>query len=239
MTSLLPKVLYEDKDVLVINKPAGLLVHGIKAHPGGRTLVAWLIKRYPSIKKVGDDPELRPGIVHRLDKETSGVMIVAKTQAAFEFLKKQFQSRNIRKVYLAIVWGTFEMHSGIIEKPIGIKPGTLKRTIKIDLDTKLVKEAKTIYRVMREIGPYSVVEAEPLTGRTHQIRVHLAAIKHPVVGDRLYSQRELPKGVSRLMLHAQSLELTLPNGKTARFTAEPPRDVAAMLAAPEDRHTKR
>ncbi len=226
-----PKIIYEDKDILVINKPAGLLVHPIKAYPSKDTLVAWLTKKYPKIKTVGDDPANRPGIVHRLDKETSGAMVVAKTQKAFEFLKKQFQNRHVKKNYLALVWGKFEMRSGIIEKPIGIKSGTLKRTVKIDENTKMVKEAKTIYRVKKELGLYSLIEVEPLTGRTHQIRVHLASVKHPVVGDRLYSQRELPPGIKRLFLHAQSLELDLPNRKHEKFTAELPRDLNQVLVA--------
>ena len=232
-----PKIIYEDKDVLVINKPAGLLVHPTHkkfmygASPSGKTLIDWLLEKYPAIKKVGDDPANRPGIVHRLDKETSGVMIIAKTQKSFEFLKKQFQARLVKKNYIALVWGKFEMRSGIIEKPMGIKTGTLKRTVKIDESTKLVKEAKTIYRVKKELGPYSLVEVEPLTGRTHQIRVHLASIKHPVVGDRLYSQRDLPAGVKRLFLHAESLELTLPNGEKRKFEAKPPKDLEDFLAA--------
>lgn len=231
MLLMAPKLIYEDKDVAVINKPAGLLVHTIKAHPSNKTLVAWLTKKYPSMKKVGDDPEQRPGIVHRLDKETSGVMITAKNQKAFEFLKKQFQSRQTHKVYTALVWGKFEMRSGMIEKPIGIKAGSLKRTVKIEEGVKLVKEAKTIYRVKEEIGPYSLIEVEPLTGRTHQIRVHLAFMKHPVVSDTLYSQREKPKGIPRLFLHASSLELMLPSGPRKMFTAPLAPDLTKALAA--------
>ncbi len=237
---MVPKIIYEDKDVVVLNKPAGLLVHPIKAHPNPKkTLVDWLIKKYPSIKKVGDEPDNRPGIVHRLDQGTSGVMIAAKNQKAFEFLKRQFQSRQTRKVYTTLVWGTFDMRSGIIEKPIGIKTGTLKRTVKIDADTKLVKDAKTIYRVVQEIGPYSLVEVEPLTGRTHQIRVHLAALKHPVVGDRLYSQRDVPEGMTRMFLHASSLELMLPNGERKKFTAELPQELRSTLSGLADPSKKR
>jgi len=239
MAPLTPKILYEDKDVLVLNKPAGLLTHEIKAHPSGKTLVDWLVKKYPAIKKVGDDPESRPGIVHRLDKETSGVIVVAKNQKAFEFLKGQFRARKVRKTYLTLAWGQFKMRSGIIEKPIGIKPGTLKRTVKIDPETKLVKEAKTIYRVKQEIGPYSLLEVEPLTGRTHQIRVHLASIKHPVVGDLLYSQRARPKGLKRLFLHAQNIEITLPNGKRGKFTAEPPQDLDLKIFGTANPEKKR
>ncbi len=226
MAPLTPKIIYEDKDVLVINKPAGLLVHKITAHTTSKTLVDWLIKKYPAIKKVGDDPENRPGIVHRLDKETSGVMIVAKNPQAFEFLKGQFKARKVRKVYVALTWGQFEMRSGIIEKPIGIKSGTLKRTVKIDATTKMIKEARTVYRVAQEAGPYSLLEVEPLTGRTHQIRVHLAAAHHPVVGDRLYSQRALPKGLKRLFLHARELEITLPSLVRKSFSVPLPKELA-------------
>ncbi len=239
MATLTPKIIYEDKDALVINKPAGLLTHTIKAHPDNKTLVAWLVKKYPSIKKVGDEPTLRPGIVHRLDKETSGVMIVAKNQKSFEFLKGQFRAHKVRKTYLALVWGQFEMRSGIIEKPIGIKSGTLKRTVKIDESTKMVKAAKTIYRVKKEIGPYSLMEVEPLTGRTHQIRVHLAALHHPVVGDKLYSQRERPKGLRRLFLHALELEITLPNGARKKFTTALPKDLDLAQFGAADLRKKR
>src|SRR6266436_109346 len=128
-----PKIIHEDKNFLVVNKPAGLLVHGVKVkNPGPRTaeqtLVDWLLKNYPEVKTVGDDPAMRPGIVHRLDKETSGVMLVARNQKTFEYLKSLFQAGQIRKTYLALVLGKTP-RDGIIEKPIGIRNGTLKRSV--------------------------------------------------------------------------------------------------------------
>ena len=215
------------------NKPAGLLVHPIKSHPSGDTLVDRLLKKYPEIKTVGDDPAQRPGIVHRLDKETSGVIIVARNQKSFDYLKQQFQSRQIKKTYLALVWGKVELKSGVIEKPLGLKSGSLKRTTRVE-DAKMIKEAKTVYRVKKYIGPYTLLEVEPLTGRTHQIRVHLASIHHPVVGDRLYSQRPLPLGLKRMFLHAASLELTLPNGSRNKFSAELPPDLDLKQFSPAD-----
>ena len=135
----------------------------------------------------------------------------------------------MKKTYIALVWGKFEMRSGVIEKPIGIKSGSLKRTIKSGESVKMMKEAKTIYRVTKEIGPYSLLEVEPLTGRTHQIRVHLASIHHSVVGDRLYSQRERPAGLKRMFLHAKSLELTLPSGERKEFSVELDSDLKQFL----------
>ncbi len=236
-----PEIIYEDRDVAVINKPPGLLVHKTKVSEEP-TLADWLLEKYPEIKDVGDLPagrqvteNIRPGIVHRLDKETSGVMIVARNQAAFDHLKKLFQSRDIKKTYLALVWGKVAQKSGVIEKPLGIKTGTLKRTTRVEgAGVKMIKEAKTAYRVKKYIGEYTLLEVEPLTGRTHQIRAHLASIGHPVVGDRLYGRKAAPAGLTRMFLHAESLELTLPNGSRTKFTADLPPDLNPELFAPEN-----
>ncbi|MEK7641272.1 MAG: pseudouridine synthase, partial [Patescibacteria group bacterium] len=141
---MVPKILYEDKNIIVLDKPAGLLVHGIKSHPGDKTLVDWLLKKYPEIKTVGDEPENRAGIVHRLDKETSGVMLVARNQKSFEYLKGLFQNHEIKKTYVALVWGEIKKPSGIIDLQMGLKSGSLKRTTRLK-GTKMIKEAQTIY----------------------------------------------------------------------------------------------
>ncbi len=231
MLYMAPKILYEDRDLIALNKPAGLLVHGIKSHPGDDTLVDWLLKKYPEIKTVGDDPESRAGIVHRLDKETSGVMLIARNQKSFEYLKGLFQNHEIKKIYVALVWGEITKPSGIINLRMGLKSGSLKRTTRIK-GTKMVKEAQTIYRVQKVYSlpedpsqKFTLIEAEPKTGRTHQIRVHLAALGHPIVGDSVYTKRKSPAFVTRQFLHAKSIELTLPDGVKKKFSAEWPRDL--------------
>lgn len=240
MQNMTPKILYEDKNIIALDKPAGLLVHGIKAHPGGETLTDWLIKKYPEIQTVGDDPENRPGIVHRLDKDTSGVMVVARNQKAFEYLKELFQRHEIKKIYLSLVWGKIKKPSGIIDLPMGLKPGGLKRTTRLK-GAKMVKEAQTIYRVRQiyvsaedESQIFTLVEAEPKTGRTHQIRVHFAALGHPIVGDTLYTRRHAPKFASRQFLHAESMELNLPDGNKKKFTAAWPPDLDLKSLVPAD-----
>lgn len=226
MDKLTPKIIYKDKDVLVIEKPAGLIVHEDQ-NRGEPTVVAWLLENFPEVAKVGDDSDFRPGIVHRLDKGTSGLMIIARTQKAFEYLKELFQTKKIKKTYLALVWGKVSPRSGIIDKPMGIKPDSVKRTVNIK-DARMVKDAKTIYRVKEEFGEYTLLEVEPLTGRTHQIRLHLSSIRHPVIGDRIYGRKAT--GVkTRMFLHAQSLELILPNGKPMKFTSPLPPELDPKL----------
>jgi 23S rRNA pseudouridine1911/1915/1917 synthase len=236
-----PKVLYKDENVIAIDKPAGLMVHSARVAEGKRgkgfqgriaepTLVDWLLARYPEIKTVGDDPVTRPGIVHRLDKETSGVILIARTQAYFEYLKSLFQNRDIEKVYYAIVAGVPKKEEGIIDAPIGIKNGTLKRSVHSE---KMAKEAITEYKVLKTFTKetdiketeklknsktekpemFSLLEVHPKTGRTHQIRVHLASIGHPIVGDPLYGSKKQPSWVTRLMLHAFSVTFQGAPGK--------------------------
>ena len=232
--SLEPKIIYEDKDFLAIDKPAGLMVHPAaisgkkKQREKEPTLVDWLLVRYPEIKNVGDDPYLRPGIVHRLDKETSGVMLIPKNQGYFEYLKSLFKAHAIKKTYLALVPGIPKRNSGIIDAPIGIKNGTLKRSVH---SRKMAKAAVTEYKVLKTVQmpdasgksmPFSLLEVLPMTGRTHQIRVHLASIGHPVVGDSLYGPKKQPEWTSRLMLHAQSLEFVPRPGNFIKVEAESP-----------------
>lgn len=226
-----PKVIHQEKDFLVINKPAGWLVHGIKNQESGireNILTEWLLKQYPEIKSVGDDPIWRPGIIHRLDKETSGVILIARNQVAFEYFKKQFQEHKIKKIYLTLVCGVPREKEGIIEKPIGLKSDSIKRTVHVQ-KAKMVKEAITKYKVKKIIDEkYSLLEVEPLTGRTHQIRVHLASIGHPVVGDKLYGQKKCELKIDRQFLHAESLELTAPDGRRLKFAVDLPDDLVNL-----------
>ena len=213
------QIIYEASDFIVINKPAGLLVHPVKK--GDKSLIDWLLAHYPSVKEVGDKPEMRPGIVHRLDKNTSGALLVCLTQEAFRYFKKRFQEKTIQKTYLAVVHGIPKDKKGVIDKPIGLKSGTTKQTT-YTARAKMVKEAITEYQVERVIGEYSLLKVKPLTGRTHQIRVHLASIGHPIVGDRLYGSKN--KTIERQLLHAESLEVTAPDGSRINIAAEPPQD---------------
>jgi 23S rRNA pseudouridine1911/1915/1917 synthase len=236
-----PKIIYEDKNVLAVNKPANLLVHSASARPvladartglAESTLVDWLIKNYPEIKNVGDDPRLRPGIVHRLDKDTSGIMVIAKNQAAFEFLKKQFAERLVKKTYLTLVVGKIKNKTGIVDLPIGRSKSPLRRLASEKARGKL-REAITEYKILESFGgKFTLVKAYPKTGRAHQIRVHLKAIGHPVVCDKLYSKKpQCPFGLSRQFLHAYSLEMTLPDGSRSRFEADLPDDLKKILKA--------
>jgi len=232
-------VISEHPHFLVINKSAGLMVHAANVS-GARhlneeraqspTLVDWLLKHYPEVKTVGDDPTLRPGIVHRLDKETSGVMLVPRDQHYFEYLKSLFQKHEIKKTYLAVVFGKPKKEIGVIDAPIGIKKGTLKRSIHSE---KMAKSAVTGYRVTKSFfekdengkdWEFSLVEVKPQTGRTHQIRVDLASIGCPIVGDHLYGPKKQPGFAKRLMLHARAIEFNDEDGTRLEFEAELPKE---------------
>lgn len=241
------KIIYEDENFLAINKPAGLLVHAVRHNPNkfkvksslrrhesgleheSITLVDWLIQKYPEIKNVGDDPSVRPCIVHRLDKDTSGIMLIPKTQAYFEYLKSLFQEHKIKKQYLAIVWGKVKEKIGVIDKPIGIVSGSLRRSVH---SKKMQKEAITEYMVKRELviagREATLLEVYPKTGRTHQIRVHLSAIGHPIVGDKLYGKNK-PMITPRQLLHAESIEFAPCPGESLKLSVEPPEDFTINL----------
>lgn len=233
-----PSVIYEDKNFLAINKPAGYLTHqvGQGKASGAPALTDWLLKRYPEIKGVGEPPvggqvnQERPGIVHRLDKDTSGVIIVARNQKYFLYLKSLFQSRAVKKTYLALVWGRPKEKQGRIEAPIGIKSGTIRRAVEAE---KMSKPAVTDYKVSKtyenETGEqFALLEVSPLTGRTHQIRVHLKHIGHPIVGDPIYGRRREKE--KQLMLHAYSLEFESEPGKMLRLEVEPPEEFERALS---------
>ncbi len=202
-------VVYEDGDILVIDKPSGVVVHPGAGNRRG-TLADALVLRYPEIRDVGDPG--RPGIVHRLDKETSGLMVVARTRTAYESLVSQFKSREVRKTYLGLVWGLVSAPEGRLDWPIGRHP---KQRQRISIKTHAPREAITTFKVLERLKDCSLLEIRPLTGRTHQIRVHLAAAGHPLVGDTKYGRKRPAKpgktGIPpRLMLHAHKLSFLHP-----------------------------
>ena len=225
-----PTVIFEDKNVLVINKPSGLQVHAARVNGAVRhgtpTLVDWLLAHYPEIKNVGDDTETRPGIVHRLDKATSGIMLVPKTQHYFLYLKNLFATSGIKKTYEALVVGVPKKKEGTIDLPIGIVNGTMKRSVR---SQKMAKTAVTEYKTKKSFYDYALLGVKPKTGRTHQIRVHLAHMGNPIVGDPLYGRKKQPEWATRLMLHALSVEFTSEEGKRVVFEADPPQDFKEII----------
>lgn len=212
-------IVYHDDDLLVVDKPAGLIVYPAPGHPA-HTLVNAILSRFPELA----DSSLRPGIVHRLDKDTSGLMVVAKNAAAQDDLMSQFKARSVAKTYLALVKGRLEPEHGIIEADIGRDPRHRKRMAVVAEG----KEARTRYHVMEYIGDCTLLEIKPETGRTHQIRVHLAAIGFPVVGDKVYGAKSA--FLSRQFLHASRLGFKLPStGEHVEFTSDLPPDLAQAL----------
>jgi len=217
-------IIYQDLDILVVDKPPGLTVHPAPGHPAG-TLVNALIAISPDLRAMTGT--LRPGIVHRLDKDTSGLMVVAKNERVQRALSQQLKDRQVHKVYLALVNGVPSPREGVIEAPIGRHPKNRKKMAVVAGG----REAVTKYRVREEIGGrYALLEVEPVTGRTHQIRVHMAAIGHPIAGDRTYGRRS--DFVDRQFLHAWKLAFALPaGGRTVEFESPLPPDLRAALEA--------
>jgi len=244
------KVIYETPDFIAINKPAGVLVHGtrlkVEAKKEEKTVADWLLARYPEVEGVGDPSAsgeiLRPGIVHRLDKDTSGVLLVAKTKGGFEQLKSLFQKGRVKKTYKALVWGELRGR-GVIDKPIGLKSGSVKRSVHAKR-MKMIKPAITEYESLgvysakggstsggeKSKEKFSLLDVFPKTGRTHQIRVHLQSIHHPVVGDALYGPRKNPLGLARQFLHAEAIEfLWGQDGEKLRIETDLPDDLQGVL----------
>lgn len=226
-----PHIIFENDDVCVINKPSGISAHADGARHE-ETVADWLVAHAPSAHGVGEPLVLatgsvveRHGIVHRLDKETSGVMVLAKTQEAFLYLKTQFQDREVAKVYRAFVWGVIKDKEGHIDKPIGRSRSDFRRRSAEFGAKPPLRDAQTLFSVLARNDSFSYVEAKPLTGRMHQIRVHFKAHGNPIVCDKLYlPKRECALGFSRLALHAFSLSLSLPEGVTRTFEAPLPAD---------------
>ncbi len=233
--------LYEDRDIIVINKQPGLVIHPAAGHYSG-TLVNGLLYRYPEIKNVGD--ELRPGIVHRLDKDTSGVIVVARNEAALKALTGQFKNRKVKKEYLALVYGEPQVESGVVKLPIGRHPSNRK---KMSTRSKRPRTAETHWQVVERFQGASLLRLDLKTGRTHQARVHCAAIHHPVIGDTVYGKSKLKERLlkdkrsdndskhvlritSRQMLHARRICFTHPKTKQAvTFECPLPDDMRNLL----------
>jgi 23S rRNA pseudouridine1911/1915/1917 synthase len=221
--------LYEDADVVAIDKPAGMVVHaGAGVHTG--TVVNALLGRFASLSGVGG--ELRPGIVHRLDRYTSGVLLVAKTDAAHRALAAQFAAREVEKVYLALVHGKLERAAGRIDKPIARDP---VRRVRMTARLASGRAAWSEYRVLRRFERFTYLEVRIGTGRTHQIRVHLASISHPVVGDRLYGAPAHVEGLpplERFFLHAHRIRFRQPStGEPVEVISPLAPELAAWMAS--------
>lgn len=246
-----PRIIFEDKNYLVVNKPAGLAVHG-----GGNikepTLADWLIARYPAIISVGDDVS-RPGIVHRLDKDVSGLLVVAKTQAAFEHLKEQFKGREINKEYIALVHGQLSVDEGEINFPIKRSQAGHKMAALPLNAAKLLsrphprgrdqgnisglfkaREAATSFKTLKKFVNYTLVRVKIKTGRTHQIRVHFFAYGHPLVGDNLYFTKKTKAknkklNLGRIFLVADRLSFRDLKGEKQSFSLDLPTELTAFL----------
>lgn len=219
------QILYEDRDLIVLDKPRGMVVHPGPGNPRG-TLVHALLAHCRDLSGIGG--RLRPGIVHRLDKDTTGLLVVAKNDQAHLNLSAQLKERTMSRVYLALVHGHMPDQHGLLALPIGRHPVDRKRMAIVAGG----REALTEYRVIETLDQYQLLRLSLSTGRTHQIRVHLAAVGHPVVGDRVYAGGRANMGLQGQALHAAALSLVHPRtGERLHFTAPPPSDFLAVLAA--------
>ncbi len=219
-------VIFEDGDLIVVDKPAGMVVHPAYGHRSG-TLVNALLGYCPDLAGVAG--ELRPGIVHRLDKDTSGLIVVAKNDAAHRHLQHQFKERLVDKMYLALAEGRLPSAHGLINAPIGRDPRNRKRMAVV---LRGGREALTEYVVREYFPDHTLAAVKPVTGRTHQIRIHFASIGHPLAGDRVYGYRKQQLPLRRHFLHAASLAFSLPGSTEQRtFRADLPEDLAQVLDA--------
>lgn len=218
-------IVYEDKDLLVVNKAADMVVHPAPGNYSG-TLVNALLRHCKNLSGIGG--VIKPGIVHRLDKGTSGLLVVAKTDQAHRFLAKQFKARTASRVYVAVVKGVVQFDNGVIEAPIGRDRRDRMKMV-VDFDSEKSREASTRYRVLKRFKDSTVIELTLGTGRTHQVRVHMAYIGHPVIGDMKYGTKS---GLDRPMLHAKSIGFTHPTkGRFMEFTSELPKDMKKLIAS--------
>lgn len=233
------KILYEDANILAIDKPSGISVHG-DGRTKEKTVADWILKNYPKMKNVGENEiyeskkiktEIKkPGIVHRLDRDTSGVLLLAKNEKAYLFLKNQFQNRGIRKIYVAIVSGNVKNERGIVNKPIGRSPKDFRRYLAGRGARGEMREAVTDYKVLKRLPGFTALEIRPKTGRTHQIRVHMKFINHPIACDSLYNPgKPCPKGIKRLALHARSIEFKNLKGETVKIESKIPKEFEKMI----------
>jgi len=242
------KIIYEDGDVLVVDKPAGVVVfpEGQTLKSSEKTLIDYLTEKYPELKNAGEAP--RFGIVHRLDKDTSGILLVAKTSEALIFLQKQFINREVEKKYVCLVEGIIENDSGTIETLIARAKGDPRkqRAYSALNAPKSAREAITEYKVLQrytdiptsprlrgatKANEFTLVEVQIKTGRRHQIRCHFSYLQHPVAGDKLYAFKnsKTPEGLTRQFLHAQQLKIQIPSGETKEFLSELPDELKQII----------
>ncbi len=217
-------IIYEDKNIIVLNKPAGLVVHPV---PGNwdNTLVNGLLEYTDQLS--GINGIKRPGIVHRLDKDTSGALVVAKNNISHQSLIKQFKERKVKKIYHTIIRGNLSYNKGKIDAPIGRNPVQRKKMAVTDRNSK---KALTLFKVLERFKDFTYLEIELKTGRTHQIRVHLAYIGHPIIGDKKYSRKKNKLGVKRQLLHAHKIGFFHPvSGQWQEYTAPLPEDFNQFL----------
>jgi len=218
-------IIYESDDLMIINKPAGMVVHPGAGHKTG-TLVHAALAHAPELEGIGG--ELRPGVVHRLDKDTSGLILVAKNDRSHRWLQEQFRLRRVRKVYLALVDGTPPTPTGRIEAPIGRDPAHRRKMAVTTLQKG--REAVTEYQTVETYAHHTLIEAHPLTGRTHQIRLHMAFLGCPIVADSLYGRRKPSLPLERHFLHATRLTILLPGQMEEQtFTAPLPADLEKII----------
>ena len=229
-TELVPEetaldILFENKDVVVINKPAGMVVHPAPGHASG-TLVHAALGNFSDLEGIGG--ELRPGIVHRLDKDTSGIILMAKNDHALRWLQDQFRLRKVRKIYLALVDGKPPTRSGRVEAAIARDPAHRKQMAVVPEGRG--REAITEYKTLRSFPQHTLIEAHPLTGRTHQIRLHMAFLQCPIVGDAIYGRKKPSLPLERHFLHAAELTVVLPGDKEPTlFQAPLPQELQQVL----------
>jgi len=230
------KIIFECNDFLVLDKPAGLVVHS-DGRTEEKTLTDWLLKKYPDIKDVGEDQIAqggiilkRPGIVHRLDRDTSGIMVVAKNQEMYRLLKSQFVKHKVQKKYLTFLLGELKRDEGIIDLSIGRSKSNSSLWSASRGKREPARGAITRFRVLEKGGGFSFVEAEPKTGRTHQIRVHFKAINYPILYDSLYGRKnDNELGFNRLALHSSEITFKDRDGERVSFKTELPKDFRQAL----------
>jgi 23S rRNA pseudouridine1911/1915/1917 synthase len=224
-------IITETPDYVVLDKPSGLLVHAANHHPGADTLVQWLLERYPEVEGVGEESD-RPGIVHRLDMDVSGVMVVARTQAMYDHLKRQFQNHEVQKTYLALVHGVPGKPDGTISFPLGRSRRNAGRMASQPLPTEKTRDAVTHFAVQEQFTHLTLLEVTIETGRTNQIRAHLLAFGLPIVGDTVYASKSVKQKVAldRPFLHSWKLAFTDLAGSLRHFEVPLPEVLTALLA---------
>jgi 23S rRNA pseudouridine1911/1915/1917 synthase len=232
-------IVFEDPHYLIIEKPSGMTVHGMNETDSANTLAFWILEHFPETKSVGENP-FRPGIVHRLDRDVSGLMVIARDQAMYEYLKEQFQKHIIMKEYIGLVYGKIQKIEGVIRFPIGRSRKGHRMASRAESQIHLPgsRQAETEYTVKEYIGRtggehhgYSLLSLRIKTGRTHQIRAHMHALGHPIVGDQLYRLRKQRKRLDlpRLFLHAGKLGFYELNGKWVEYESPLPEELKEFL----------